>query len=74
MIFPDTNNDLIRYHMFSKIDLSIIWQRCGLANHQGLAVQLCYMRFPGIMLTVEEQLFPPLLSLVAIQLKVPLEA
>jgi hypothetical protein len=33
-------------------------------------VQLCYLRFPGVILGVDEPPFPPLLKLVADQLKV----
>jgi hypothetical protein len=32
------------------------------------------MRFPGMMLAMDAEPFPPLLRLVATQLKVPLEA
>src|SRR3546814_16540296 len=66
--------DLIRYYAFSESDLSIIRQRRGPANLLGFAVQLCYMRYPGMMLAVDTEPFPPLLRLVATQLKVPPEA
>lgn len=74
LALPDTKDDLIRHYTFSDTDLSIIRQRRGSANRLGFAVQLCYMRYPGVMLTVDEEPFPPLLHLVATQLKVPLEA
>jgi TnpA family transposase len=35
----------------------------------GFAVQLCYMRYPGIVLSINETPFFPLLNLVADQLK-----
>ena len=54
----------------SLLDLSIIRQRRGPANRLGFAVQLCYLRFPGVILGVDEPPFPPLLKLVADQLKV----
>jgi len=54
--------------------LSIIRQRRGPANRLGFAVQLCYLRFPGIVLGVDEPPYLPLLRLVATQLKVPLES
>lgn len=74
LALPDTKDELIRHYTFSETDLSIIRQRRGPANRLGFAVQLCYMRYPGVMLTVDEEPFPPLLRLVATQLKVPLEA
>jgi hypothetical protein len=49
-------------------------QRRGPANRLGFAVQLCYLRFPGVILGVEEPPFPPLLKLVADQLKVGVES
>ncbi len=74
LALPDTQDELIRHYTFSEPDLSLIRQRRGPANRLGFAVQLCYMRYPGVMLTVDEDPFPPLLRLVAKQLKVPLEA
>ena len=52
----------------------MIRQRRGAANRLGFAVQLCYLRFPGIFLGVDEPPFPPLLRMVAAQLKVPVES
>ena len=69
LVLPDTKDDLIRHYTFSDTDLSIIRQRRG-ANRLGFAVQLCYLRFPGVILGVDEPPFPPLLKLVADQLKV----
>ena len=40
----------------------------------GFAIQLCYLRFPSIILGVDELPFPPLLRMVAAQLKVPVES
>ena len=37
-------------------------------------MQLCYLRFPGVILGVDEPPFPPLLRLVANQLKVGIES
>ena len=67
---PDTHEDLIRHYTFSEADIAIIRQRRGPANRLGFAVQLCYLRFPGIILGVTQAPFPPLLKLVADQLKV----
>jgi hypothetical protein len=73
LALPDTNEELIRHYTFSESDLSIINQRRGAANRLGFAVQLCYLRFPGIILGVDHPPFPPLLKLVADQLKVAAE-
>ncbi len=70
---PD-KDDLIRHYTFNDTDLSIIRQRRGPANRLGFAVQLCYLRFPGVILGVDELPFPPLLKLVADQLKVGVES
>ena len=74
LALPDAKDDLIRYYTFNETDLSIIRQRRGPANRLGFAVQLCYLRFPGIVLGVDESPLPPLLRLVAAQLKVPVES
>jgi hypothetical protein len=74
LALPDTKDELIRHYTFSETDMSIIRLRRGPANRLGFAVQLCYMRYPGVMLTVGEEPYPPLLRLVATQLKVPPEA
>lgn len=71
---PDTKDELIRHYTFSEADLSIIRQRRGPANRLGFAVLLCYLRFPGIILSVDQPPFPPLLKLVANQLKVGIES
>ena len=73
LALPDAKDDLIRYYTFSESDLSLIRQRRGPANRLGFAVQLCYLRFPGIILGPEETPFTPLLVLAADQLKVSVE-
>jgi len=73
LALPDNREDLIRRYTLSESDLSIIRQRRGAANRLGFAVQLCYLRFPGIVLDVDALPFPPLLHLVAGQLKIPVE-
>ncbi len=74
LALPDSKDDLIRHYTFNDTDLSIIRQRRGPANRLGFAVQLCYLRFPGVILGVDELPFPPLLKLVAAQLKVGVES
>jgi TnpA family transposase len=68
---PENQKYLIQQYTFSESDLSIIQQHRGAANLMSFAVQLCYMRYPGIILGFNETPFPPLLSLVAEQLKMP---
>jgi hypothetical protein len=68
---PDTKDELIRHYTFSESDLSIIRQRR--IRPIGFAVQLC-LRFPGVILGADEPPFPPLLRLVANQLKVGIES
>jgi TnpA family transposase len=73
LALPDAKDELIRHYTFNETDLSVIRQRRGAANRLGFAVQL-YLRFPGIFLGVDEPPFPPLLRMVAAQLKVPVES
>ncbi|WP_223862023.1 DUF4158 domain-containing protein, partial [Enterobacter hormaechei] len=54
LALPDTKDELIRHYTFSESDLSIIRQRRGPANRLGFAVQLCYLRFPGVILGADE--------------------
>ncbi|MFK0380239.1 Tn3 family transposase [Pandoraea sp. NPDC090278] len=74
LALPEAKEELIRHYTFSERDLSIIRQRRGPANRLGFAVQLCYLRFPGVILGVDEPPFPPLLKLLADQLKVNVES
>jgi TnpA family transposase len=74
LALPDTKEDLIRDYTFSDTDLSIILQRRGPDDRLGFAVQLCCMRYPGVMFALDEEPFVPVMRRVATQLKVPLEA
>ncbi len=74
LALPDAKDELIRQYTFNETDLSIIRQRRGPANRLGFAIQRCYLRFPGVILGVDELPFPPLLRMVAAQLKVPVES
>ena len=67
---PDSQDELIRHYTFSESDLSLIKQHRGPPNRLGFAVQLCYMRYPGIMLTVDEVPDAALLRLVRQQLTI----
>jgi hypothetical protein len=73
LALPDNRDDLIRRYTLSQSDLSIIRQRRGAANRLGFAVQLSYLRYPGVVLGVDQAPFPPLLHLIAGQLKIPVE-
>ncbi len=73
LALPDAKDDLIRQYTLSETDLSIIRQRRGSENRLGFAVQLCYLRFPGIILGIDEPPFPPLLNMVALQLNVSID-
>ena len=66
--FPDSRDDLIRYYTFSEPDLSLVRQHRGAANRLGFAVQLCYMRYPGVTLAAGETPPPALLQFIAGQL------
>jgi TnpA family transposase len=74
LALPDAKDELIRHYTFNETDLSIIRQRRGPANRLGFAVRLCYLRFPGIFLGADQPPFPPLLRMVAAQLKLPVES
>ncbi|WP_409559321.1 DUF4158 domain-containing protein [Accumulibacter sp.] len=67
----DTVDELAGHYTFNETDLSIIRQRRGPSNRLGLAVQLCYLRCPCIMLGVDQSPSLALLTLVADQLKIP---
>jgi hypothetical protein len=74
LALPAAHDDLIRYYTFGESDLALMRQRRGNANRLGFAVQLAYMRFPGIVLGADDTPFPPLLKYVANQLDVPVDA
>ena len=71
---PDTKGELIRHYTLSETDLSIIRQRRGSANRLGFAVQLCYLRFPGLVLGVDQLPSPSLVQFIAEQLGVGVES
>ena len=69
--FPTEEADLLRHYTFYTHDLAVIRRRLGDHNRLGFAVQLCYVRFPGRLLAAGETPYPPILAMVAAQLKVP---
>ncbi len=69
LTLPDTEAELIRRYTLSDADLTIVAQHRGPANHLGFAVQLCYMRHPGVVLGAGDTPSASMLRLVAAQLK-----
>ena len=65
LALPTTEPDLIRHYTLSPADLAVIARRRRPHNRLGFAVQLCYLRFPGVILGVDEPPFPPLFPLGA---------
>ncbi len=74
LVLPDTKDELIRQYTFNETDLAIIHQHRGAANRLGFAIQLCYMRYPGVMLGADDKPFVPLLHMVSSQLKIPVDS
>ena len=71
LALPDAKDELIRLYTFNDADLSRIRQHRGAANRLGFAVQLCYMRYPGIALAANAEPDTSLLRMVADQIKLP---
>lgn len=65
---PDNQTDFIRHYSLSDTDISLIKQKRGNANKLGFAIQLSYMRYPGITLTEKESPNQDLLNFVANQI------
>ena len=70
LVFPTTDDELIRHYTFTEPDLAAIRQHRGSQNRLGFAVQLCYLRYPGFALPTDAEPPPALLALVARQLRV----
>lgn len=69
LALPDTEEELIRHYIFSELDLSLIRQRRGDANRLGVAVQLCFLRFPGHGLPPDAMVPVPMLQWIGRQLR-----
>jgi Domain of unknown function (DUF4158) len=67
---PETQGDLIRQYSFSEYDFAIINQHRGAPNRLGFAVQLCYMRYPGMVLPPDQTPAASILQIVSRQLKI----
>ena len=74
LALPESPEEFIRQYTFSEADLSLIRQHRGAANRLGFAVQLCYLRFPGVVLGLDQSPTPELLAVVAAQLKLNVAA
>ena len=74
LVMPNTEDELIRHYTFNDSELSIIFQHRGAENRLGFAVQLCHMRYPGMIIPPDVEPFAPLLRIVAKQLKVKMDA
>lgn len=68
--FPEDEGELIRLATLARADLTYIRQHRGDHNRLGLAIQMVYLRHPSRVLPPNEAPFPPLLGIVAAQLKV----
>ena len=70
--FP-TGDSLIQYYTLNETDLALISQRRSLENRLGFAIQLCYMRYPGIMLSENDIPNIEIIDFIANQLSIPSE-
>jgi hypothetical protein len=50
LALPSQESDWIRHYHLSETDLSVVRSRRGAHNRLGFAVQLCLLRYPGIVL------------------------
>jgi TnpA family transposase len=70
LALPESQNDLIRYYTFTETDFALIRQRRGDANRLGFAVQLCLLRYPGLMLGSDMMVGKSVIQWVASQIQV----
>ena len=74
LTISEAKDDLIQHYTLSESDLALVRQHRGAANRMGFAIQLCYLRHPGIALGVGQPPFPPLLSFVAEQIGLSMQS
>ena len=68
---PEDKDDLIRLYTLSERDFSLIGQYSrGMENRLGFAIQLCYMKFPGIILPPGQQPSLLVLNFISSQLNI----
>jgi TnpA family transposase len=65
---PEDEGELIRRYTLTKAGLGFVRQHRGDHNRLGIAVQMCFLRFPGRVLGENERPPDRLLNLVATQL------
>lgn len=68
LAFPEDEGELIRLYTLSRDDLVYVRAHRGDHNRLGIAVQMCYLRFPGRTLSAGEMPFAAVLGIVAAQL------
>lgn len=73
LAFPTTDDQLIQHYTFTEADLSAIRQRRGDHNRLGFAVQLCYLRYPGLALPPNADPPESLLTIVYRQLDIEID-
>lgn len=71
MACPDDDGSIIQFYTFNEPDLVVIRQHRGPENRLGFAVQLCYMRYPGVMLGINDKPNMRVIQFVAHQLNIP---
>jgi hypothetical protein len=74
LALPSDELGRVQHYTFSDSDLAIIRQRRGDENRLGFAVQLCYLRFPGRALGVDEVPDAALVELLVKQLGISVES
>lgn len=62
LALPKSPKEFIRQYIFSKADLSLIHQHRGAASCLGVAAQLGYLHFPGVVLEPDRVPGPALLA------------
>lgn len=70
LAFPTTDDEFIYHYTFSEPDLSAIRLKRGSHNRFGFAVQLCYLRYPGLALPKDAEPPAPLMNIVGRQLRI----
>lgn len=68
LALPEDEAELIRLFSFSTQDLATIWQRRGAANRLGFALQLCSIRYPGLVIGPHDEPARGMLMIVSRQL------
>ena len=74
LAIPESQDDLIRLYTLSEQDISLIINSRGIENRLGFAVQLCYMRYPGIVLPTGMRPDMLLLKFICTQLNIKPDA